>query len=148
MAASFSPCRRTGNVLLLVDPSQTTVEDTMFLDTQAVVRAGPRGRLTGVVFRENVYAFNDAVAWGVNRSIVLDGEFAACSGVVIEDEVNGLFLHDETVRGTADALTRLVADAGLRERLGRAALQRAHEHFDIRVTARRTADVHTAVLAD
>jgi glycosyltransferase involved in cell wall biosynthesis len=66
---------------------------------------------------------------------------------VIEDEVSGLFLHDETIEGTAAALIRLVTDAALRERLSAAGLQRVREHFDIRVTARRTADVHDAVLA-
>jgi glycosyltransferase involved in cell wall biosynthesis len=66
---------------------------------------------------------------------------------VVEDEVSGLFLHDETVEGTAAALSRLVADAALRERLSAAGLQRVRELFDIRVTARRTADVHEAVLA-
>jgi hypothetical protein len=40
-----------------------------------------------------------------------------------------------------------VTDAALRERLSAAGLQRVREHFDIRVTARRTADVHDAVLA-
>jgi glycosyltransferase involved in cell wall biosynthesis len=66
---------------------------------------------------------------------------------VIEDEVSGLFLHDETVEGTAAALIRLVTDEALREHLSSAGLQRVREHFDIRVTARRTADVHDAVLA-
>jgi glycosyltransferase involved in cell wall biosynthesis len=67
---------------------------------------------------------------------------------VIEDDVSGLFLHDETVEGTAAALTRLVTDRALRERLSAAGLERVREHFDIRVTARRTADVHDAVLAE
>ncbi|MFC5678418.1 glycosyltransferase family 4 protein [Aeromicrobium endophyticum] len=66
---------------------------------------------------------------------------------VIEDEVSGLFLHDETVEGTTAALTRLVTDQALRERLSAAGLQRVRELFDIRVTARRTADVHDDVLA-
>ncbi|MET0929936.1 MAG: glycosyltransferase family 4 protein [Aeromicrobium sp.] len=66
---------------------------------------------------------------------------------VIEDGVSGLFLHDETVEGTVAALTRLVTDAALRERLSTAGLHRVRKRFDIRVTARRTADVHDAVLA-
>lgn len=67
---------------------------------------------------------------------------------VIEDGVSGMFLHDETVAGTAAALTRLVTDAGLRDRLGAAGLERVRRVFDIRVTAQRTADVHDAVLAE
>ncbi len=85
----------------------------------------------------------EALACGLPLLIAPNGG----SVEVIEDEVSGLFLHDETVEGTAAALTRLVTDAALRERLSAAGLQRVREHFDIRVTARRTADVHDAVLA-
>ncbi|KAA1374909.1 glycosyltransferase family 4 protein [Aeromicrobium fastidiosum] len=85
----------------------------------------------------------EALACGLPLLIAPNGG----SVEVIEHEVSGLFLHDETVAGTAAALTRLVTDAGLRERLAVAGLERVRERFDIRVTARRTADVHESVLA-
>ena len=85
----------------------------------------------------------EALACGLPLLIAPNGG----SVEVIEDEVSGLFLHDETVAGTAAALTRLVTDAGLRERLAVAGLERVRERFDIRVTAGRTADVHESVLA-
>ena len=57
---------------------------------------------------------------------------------VVEDEISGLYLHDQTVDGTAAALIRLALDADLRHRLGIAALARAEKVFDIRVCAAKT----------
>ncbi len=85
----------------------------------------------------------EALATGLPLLIAPNGG----SVEVIEDEVSGIFLHDETVRGTAGALSRLVADPDLRSRLGAAGLERVRDRFDIRVTAQRTADVHEAALA-
>lgn len=67
---------------------------------------------------------------------------------VIEHDVSGRFLLDQTVDGTARALIELSTDPALRARLGAAGLERVAERFDIRVTARRTADVHDAVLGE
>ena len=57
---------------------------------------------------------------------------------VVEDEISGLYLHDQTVDGTAAALIRLALDTGLRHRLGKAALARAKDVFEIGVGAAKT----------
>ena len=50
---------------------------------------------------------------------------------VVRDGESGLCVPREDVRALAEAIARLVADAGLRERLGRAARHRVLECFDI-----------------
>lgn len=55
---------------------------------------------------------------------------------VVEDGVNGLIVAPGDVRGLADALARLLGDAGLRERLGAAGRQTVEARF----TAQRMAE--------
>jgi len=80
-------CYLDYNTLTIVDPTQTTVEDTFFLDTQAVLVQSKKPAMQSVVFRENVYAYGQAAKWGVNQSIVLDGSWATCGAVTVEDEL-------------------------------------------------------------
>jgi hypothetical protein len=80
-------CYLDYNTLEVVDPTQTTVEDTFFLDTNAVLVQSKRTAMQSVVFRENVYAFGQARARGVNQSIVLQGAWKSCGGVTVEDEL-------------------------------------------------------------
>ena len=80
-------CYLDYNTLEIVDPTQTTVEDTFFLDTNAVLVQRQKSAMQSVVFRENVYAFAQARQWGVNQSIVLEGAWKSCGGVTVEDEL-------------------------------------------------------------
>lgn len=57
---------------------------------------------------------------------------------VVDDEVSGIHLHDQSVEGTAAALIRLALDTDLRDRLAKAAVARAQDVFDIRVCAAKT----------
>ena len=86
-------CYLDYNSLVLVDPSQTVVEDTFFLDTQAVLHrseqaAAQKTPMRSVVFRENVYAFGGAAQRGVNTSIVLNGTWVSCAAVTVADELS------------------------------------------------------------
>ncbi|MBL9049171.1 MAG: glycosyltransferase [Tabrizicola sp.] len=58
------------------------------------------------------------------------------TGDMITDDVDGLLVGQQDVTAIADALRRLVSDAGLRNRIGSAARERALVQFDARVMAR------------
>jgi hypothetical protein len=66
--------------LVVVDPSQTAVENTFFLETNTVFRAS-KGYATQVVMRFNTYTSG--------TSITLDGAFTRAQGVYISEELNG-----------------------------------------------------------
>eukprot|EP00656_Telonema_subtile_P028136 TRINITY_DN3040_c0_g1_i6.p1 TRINITY_DN3040_c0_g1~~TRINITY_DN3040_c0_g1_i6.p1 ORF type:complete len:415 (+),score=70.14 TRINITY_DN3040_c0_g1_i6:131-1375(+) len=78
-------CYLDYNTLTIVDPTQTTVENTFFLDTQAVLLQHNKPTIQSVVFRDNVYSFGKAA---INQSIVVEGQFATCSNVIVTDEVS------------------------------------------------------------
>ena len=60
---------------------------------------------------------------------------------VIDDGVDGLLVEPGDAAGLADALSRLIGDAGLRRRMGEAAKGRAMREFTAERMARRYAEV-------
>ena len=84
----------------------------------------------------------EALATGLPLLIAPNGG----SVEVVEDEISGIYLHDQTSEGTAGALIKLVLDADLRHRLGKAALARAEDIFDIRVAAAKTVAYYDELL--
>eukprot|EP00937_MAST-01D_sp_MAST-1D-sp2_P000160 g160.t1 len=82
-------CYLDYNTLTIVDPTQTTIEDTFFLDTNAVLLKSRKPDMQSVVFSSNVYAFGK---WGKPPSIALQPTRAAwaagaCGAVRVEDEL-------------------------------------------------------------
>ena len=69
-------------------------------------------------------------------------------GEVIVDGETGLLCPPGDARATAEAVARLLADAGLRERLGAAALDSAQTTYSWRAHTRRILDVLDAGRAD
>ena len=64
---------------------------------------------------------------------------------VIEDEVNGLFIPPKSPEKLAAAVTRLAADAGLRERLGAAARATVQREFNAETMTRRVEQLYERV---
>jgi glycosyltransferase involved in cell wall biosynthesis len=73
----------------------------------------------------------EAAAFG--RPVVASG--SRRGGGILVDESTGILLHDATPESIAEALERLVADNGLRERMGAAAAEHARRNFDPRRNA-------------
>jgi glycosyltransferase involved in cell wall biosynthesis len=65
---------------------------------------------------------------------------------IIADGVEGLLVPPKDVDALAVALTQLLTDPGLRDRMGRAGRQRVVKDFDPRCKAAELADVYTSVL--
>lgn len=65
---------------------------------------------------------------------------------VVDDGVNGLLVPPAQPQALADAITAILRDGELRERLGGAAGRRARD-FDIRTAVRRTEQVYEELLA-
>jgi glycosyltransferase involved in cell wall biosynthesis len=102
----------------------------------AVVCVPSRREGYGVVARE-------AMAWG--RPVVA----SAVGGLLdaVEDGITGLLVPPGDVRALRDAVARLLADAGLRERLGRAAEAKARAEFSVEAARAALADAYRAALA-
>lgn len=102
----------------------------------AVVCVPSRREGYGVVARE-------AMAWG--RPVVA----TAVGGLTdaLEDGITGLLVPPGDVRALRDAVSRLLADAGLRERLGRAAEAKARAEFSVEAARAALADAYRAALA-
>jgi glycosyltransferase involved in cell wall biosynthesis len=60
---------------------------------------------------------------------------------LVADGENGFLVGPDEVEGVARAITALLSDAELRERLGRAARKRAEEMFDLRRTVARYLEI-------
>ncbi|MBI1388515.1 MAG: glycosyltransferase [bacterium] len=56
---------------------------------------------------------------------------------VIEDGVSGAIIEPENIDALTEAMRRLLADAGLRERMGAAARERIASHFSVDAMARK-----------
>jgi glycosyltransferase involved in cell wall biosynthesis len=67
------------------------------------------------------------------------------AGVLLPNRT-GLLLDDASPRGIATALRLLIADAGLRRRLGEAAAEHARQRFDPAVNARAVEGVYDSLL--
>jgi len=65
---------------------------------------------------------------------------------VIEPEQSGLLAPPGDIDALATALTRLVGDPALRERLGAGARQRFLDRFDVRSYSVRLARLHVGLL--
>lgn len=66
---------------------------------------------------------------------------------VVEDGISGLLLKDQTAEGVAAALTTLILDPELRNRLGEEALVRVKKLFDMRESAESTVSYYNGLLA-
>jgi glycosyltransferase involved in cell wall biosynthesis len=66
---------------------------------------------------------------------------------VIAGGETGLLVPPEDARALAGAITRLATDSERRRRLGMAGRQRVLDHFAVRSTAARTADVYRDIMA-
>ena len=64
---------------------------------------------------------------------------------LIEDGVNGLVAPTGDVAATASCIERLLADRGLRERLGRAARQRVEQRYTDEIVGRQSLDLYRRV---
>ena len=84
-------CYLDYNTLTIVDPTQTTVEDTFFLDTNAVLVQSKKPAMQSVVFRENVYSFGK---YGQKPSVAVEGVFNTCSAVTVADELSAQLCTD------------------------------------------------------
>jgi glycosyltransferase involved in cell wall biosynthesis len=65
---------------------------------------------------------------------------------VIQPEESGLFIPPGDVPALADALTRVINDDSLRERLGRRGRERFLAEFDVQRYASRLTNLHARVL--
>ena len=66
---------------------------------------------------------------------------------VIEPDQSGLLTPAGDVAALSAALTRLITDKALRERLGAGARQRFLDRFDVRFYSMRLARLHTGLLS-
>jgi glycosyltransferase involved in cell wall biosynthesis len=64
----------------------------------------------------------------------------------VQDGVSGVLVEPRDVGGLMAGLSRVMGDAALRERMGRAGRQRVRERFDWAQIARRTVEVYTELL--
>lgn len=78
-------CYLDYNSLLITDPSQTVVESSFFLDTNAVLKSDRQTQIHGLRFTGNTYV--PRVAGTV--SIEMDPAFRTGTDVVVEDEIAG-----------------------------------------------------------
>lgn len=67
---------------------------------------------------------------------------------IIEDGVTGLLVEPDSPKALSDAIVRLAKDPGLRERLGKAALEAAVEKHTWRRNAARVLETYDAVVAE
>jgi len=67
---------------------------------------------------------------------------------IVDHGVTGLLYEALSPRSLAEALVRLVADAGLRDECGRAARARAERLFDADAYARRVQDLYAEIIED
>ena len=72
-------CYLDYNTLDMYDPSSVVVESSFFLATHAILHAGAKGTIDGLVMRYNSYT--------TPQSVVLDGAFTSAKGVVISGEM-------------------------------------------------------------
>ena len=72
----------------------------------------------------------------------------ALSGIpeIIEDGVTGLLVEPSSVAELADAVVRLVRDPALRERMGSAAVHRAHANFSAQAWFTRLLPIYRAAI--
>ncbi len=103
------------------------------------VFAGFRTDIPQVLSATDIFAFpSHAESFGVALIEAMAMERAVvstnCDGVldIVVDGKTGLFVHPRKAAELADALARLIADAGLRERMGKAGRRRVLELFDRR----------------
>lgn len=61
---------------------------------------------------------------------------------------NGLLFESGELEGLVSALTTVICDKSLRDRLGREASRTAREHFSIQMIARRMEEIYNTVLAN
>jgi glycosyltransferase involved in cell wall biosynthesis len=61
---------------------------------------------------------------------------------------NGLLFESGELEGLVSALTTVICDKSLRDRLGREASRTAREHFSIQMMARRMEEIYNTVLAN
>lgn len=73
-------CYLDYNLLIIVDPQQTVVENTFFLVTHTVLKAN-KGTVSTLIMRFNTYTGGD--------SITLQGNFTSAKAVSISEEING-----------------------------------------------------------
>ena len=137
-AADGLPLRIVGDGPLQV-PSAGFVPPSQlgpWYERAAVVAAPSRREGYGVAVRE-------AMAWG--RAVVA----TRVGGLVdaVEDGVTGLLVPPRDVGALRVALERLLADAGLRGRLGAAARTRAEREFSLDAAADALCAVYLEVLA-
>eukprot|EP00930_Biecheleria_cincta_P070339 TRINITY_DN5797_c0_g2_i1.p1 TRINITY_DN5797_c0_g2~~TRINITY_DN5797_c0_g2_i1.p1 ORF type:complete len:496 (-),score=73.70 TRINITY_DN5797_c0_g2_i1:41-1381(-) len=75
-------CYLDFNKLIIRNPSQTVVESTFFLSTNALLKADQAWSIDGLRFRGNTYATD-------GPSIELEGNFTASHSLDISDEISG-----------------------------------------------------------
>jgi rhamnosyl/mannosyltransferase len=74
-------------------------------------------------------------------------EVGSGTSYVVAHEVTGLVVPPRSPRALADALARLIADPGLRARMGQSARDRALQLFRFEVMIERLEAVYRAALA-
>uniref|UniRef100_UPI003A925430 glycosyltransferase n=1 Tax=Leisingera sp. TaxID=1879318 RepID=UPI003A925430 len=66
---------------------------------------------------------------------------------IVEDGETGLLVADGSVTGLSQAMARLMADDGLRNRLGQMARRQAVERYSLSAMCRNYASLYSAVLS-
>eukprot|EP00050_Salpingoeca_kvevrii_P020071 m.93927 g.93927 ORF g.93927 m.93927 type:complete len:523 (-) comp8702_c0_seq1:209-1777(-) len=90
-------CYLDYNFLVLNDPKWIVVENTFFLETNAILNPVKSTTIDGVIFRLNTYNLRENA-----RSISLNGTFTAATGFIVQDEVNGNVATSAIKRQVAD----------------------------------------------
>ena len=101
----------------------------VFVLASRIARGGDRDGLPNVLME----AFSQAVPCVATRISAIPE--------LIEDEVTGLLFEPRDVQGLATALTRILSDRSLRERLGSAGYRRIRAHFSQGVGLDRLQDL-------
>ncbi len=159
-AARAIRARRPGVVFLAIGPSDPDKDDAISAaerETVAsdVVFAGYRSDVRDLLALMDVFVLPswregmprsaiEAAAMG--RAMVLT-DIRGCREVA-RDGVEALLVPPRDAPGLTEAIDRLLGDAGLRDRLSRAARERALERFDERAVASRVVGVYRPLLPE
>lgn len=94
----------------------------------------------------DVSGFSILAAMGYGRPVVAFNMGTACE--MVEDGRTGLLVPKGDVTALGDAIARLLKGSEMARELGRNAVRRVRDKFDIRVIARRTLQLYADILSE